>query len=36
MGVPGYFRICLTASKEMVERSLPIFAEIAEQMRNLR
>lgn len=36
MGVPGHFRICLTASKEMVERSLPIFAETAEQMRNFR
>ena len=24
--LPGYFRICLTATDEMVERSLPIFA----------
>jgi aspartate aminotransferase len=28
MGAPGYFRICLTASDSMVERSLPIFAEV--------
>jgi aspartate aminotransferase len=33
MDVPGYFRICLTASKEMVERSLPVFAEVAALMR---
>jgi aspartate aminotransferase len=25
-GTPGYFRISLTASEEMIERSLPIFA----------
>ena len=24
---PGYFRISLTATKDMVERSLPVFAE---------
>jgi aspartate aminotransferase len=34
MGAPGHFRICLTASMEMVERSLPIFAEAIEIMRN--
>jgi aspartate aminotransferase len=33
MDVPGYFRICLTASTDMVEHSLPIFAEVAELMR---
>jgi aspartate aminotransferase len=26
-GTPGYFRISLTASEEMIERSLPIFAD---------
>jgi aspartate aminotransferase len=36
MDVPGHFRICLTASKEMVERSLPVFAEVAELMRKER
>jgi len=35
MDAPGHFRICLTASKEMVERGLPVFAEIAELMRNV-
>jgi aspartate aminotransferase len=29
MGAPGHFRICLTASDAMVERSLSIFAEVA-------
>ena len=33
MNVPDHFRICLTASKEMVERSLPVFAEVADLMR---
>jgi aspartate aminotransferase len=33
MDIPGYFRICLTASKETVERSLPVFAEVAALMR---
>jgi aspartate aminotransferase len=33
MDVPNHFRICLTASKEMVERSLPAFVEVAELMR---
>ena len=36
MDIPGHFRICLTASKEMVERSLPVFAEVAEMMRKER
>jgi aspartate aminotransferase len=36
MDVPGHFRICLTASKEMFERSLPVFAEVAELMRKER
>lgn len=30
MGVPRHFRICLTASEDMIERSLPFFAEVAE------
>lgn len=30
MEIPGYFRISLTASHEMVERSLTAFAEVAE------
>jgi hypothetical protein len=28
MNAPGYFRISLTASDEMVERSLPVFREV--------
>ncbi|HEX2553315.1 MAG TPA: aminotransferase class I/II-fold pyridoxal phosphate-dependent enzyme [Microvirga sp.] len=32
MEVPDYFRICLTASEAMVERSLPVFAEVASEM----
>lgn len=24
--LPGYFRICLTATDEMIERALPVFA----------
>jgi aspartate aminotransferase len=36
MDVPCHFRICLTASKEMVERSLQVFSEVAELMRNER
>ena len=32
MEVPGYFRVSLTASKEMVERSLPAFREVAEAL----
>ena len=30
MEAPGYFRISLTASQDMVERSLPAFTEVAE------
>ena len=33
MASPDHFRICLTASDPMVERSLPIFADVAEMMR---
>ena len=33
MDIPGHFRICLTASKEMVDGSLPVFAEVAEMMQ---
>jgi hypothetical protein len=36
MDVPAHFSICLTASNEMVERSLPVFAEVAELMRKER
>jgi aspartate aminotransferase len=36
MDVPNHFRICLTASKDMIERSLPIFAEVAETARHER
>jgi len=36
MDLPGHFRIWLTASKEMVERSLPVFAQVAEMMRKER
>ncbi len=36
MGSPDHFRISLTASDPMVERSLPIFADVAETMRNGR
>ena len=32
--LPGYFRISLTATDEMVERSLPIFARAIEQSRS--
>jgi hypothetical protein len=32
MEVPTHFRICLTASEPMIERSLPIFAEVAHLM----
>jgi aspartate aminotransferase len=31
--LPGYFRICLTATDEMVERSLPVFARAIEQTK---
>jgi hypothetical protein len=30
MNTPGYFRVCLTATDEMVERSLPAFREVAQ------
>ena len=36
MNVSEYFRICLTASHEMVERSLPVFVEVADLMRTER
>ena len=29
---PGYFRVCLTASQDMVERSLPAFAEVGDAL----
>ncbi|MGQ0716585.1 MAG: aminotransferase class I/II-fold pyridoxal phosphate-dependent enzyme [Pseudonocardiales bacterium] len=32
--LPGYFRISLTATDEMVERSLPIFARVIERARS--
>jgi aspartate aminotransferase len=32
--LPGYFRICLTATDEMVEQSLPIFAHALQQARS--
>ena len=32
--LPGYFRISLTATDEMVEQSLPIFARVIEQARS--
>jgi aspartate aminotransferase len=31
---PDYFRLSLTASDAMIERSLPIFAEVADRMRD--
>jgi aspartate aminotransferase len=34
MESPSHFRICLTACEPMVERSLPIFADVADMMRN--
>jgi len=34
MQVPDHFRLCLTASEAMVERSLPVFAQVADQMRS--
>jgi hypothetical protein len=30
MNTPGYFRVCLTASDEMVERGLPAFREVGQ------
>ncbi len=32
-GIPGRFRISLTANDEMVERALPVFAEVAAEVR---
>ncbi|MDQ3901272.1 MAG: hypothetical protein M3319_12860 [Actinomycetota bacterium] len=32
--LPGYFRICLTATDDMVDHSLPIFAHVIEQARS--
>ncbi len=32
--LPGYFRISLTATDEMVERSLPVFARAIERARS--
>jgi aspartate aminotransferase len=29
MNAPGYFRISLTATDEMVDRALPVFTEVA-------
>jgi aspartate aminotransferase len=36
MDVPEHFRISLTASEPMVERSLPVFVEAAQAIRNKR
>ncbi|WP_134495205.1 aminotransferase class I/II-fold pyridoxal phosphate-dependent enzyme [Microvirga pakistanensis] len=36
MDVPDYFRISLTASQPMIERSLPVFAEVANAIRSER
>ena len=32
-GVPGYFRLGYCVSKEMIERALPVFREVYEQMK---
>jgi len=34
MEAPDHFRICLTASDPMIDRSLPIFSEVAEEMQS--
>jgi aspartate aminotransferase len=34
METPDHFRICLTASEPMIERSLPVFAKVAQEMRS--
>ena len=34
MNAPGYFRASLTASTEMIERALPVFAEVAAERRD--
>jgi aspartate aminotransferase len=31
--LPGYFRISLTATDEMIERALPVFAAAMQQAR---
>jgi aspartate aminotransferase len=36
MGAPDYFRISLTASDAMIERSLPVFVEVADATRDAR
>ncbi|GEO18777.1 aminotransferase class I/II-fold pyridoxal phosphate-dependent enzyme [Microvirga aerophila] len=36
MGVPDHFRISLTASEPMIERSLPVFAEVAQAICDAR
>jgi aspartate aminotransferase len=36
MDVPGHFRISLTASEPMIERSLPVFAEVAQAIQTER
>jgi aspartate aminotransferase len=36
MDVPDYFRISLTASEPMIERSLPVFAEVAQAIQTER
>ena len=36
MDVPGHFRISLTASDAMIERSLPVFAEVAQAIQTER
>jgi aspartate aminotransferase len=36
MEVPDHFRISLTASESMIERSLPVFAEVAQVVGNVR
>ena len=36
MEIPGYFRICLTASDEMIERSLPGFALAMERANEMK
>lgn len=36
MGAPDYFRISLTASDAMIERSLPVFVEVADATQDAR
>jgi aspartate aminotransferase len=35
-GAEGYFRLSLTASDEMIERALPVFAQVIQQTKNNR